>query len=71
MPMSRVDFFPLVIRLKMFFDRFIVSLPDGDGLFSFEPRRLQKLISKRLIKLSTRFGFDGFVKVPVFKFSDS
>lgn len=70
--MSRVDFLPLVMRLKMFFERLMVSLPDGDGLFSFGSLlRLQKLMSKRLIKLSTRFGFVDFVKVFVFKFSDS
>jgi hypothetical protein len=70
--MSRVDFFPLEIKvLKMFFDRLIVSL-DGDGLFSFGSLlRRQKLISNLLIKLSTRFGFDDFVNVFEFKFSDS
>lgn len=74
MPTSRVAFFPLVMRLKMFFDRFIVSLPDvtGDGLFSFGSLlRRQKLMSKRLIRLSTRFGFVDFVNVSVLRFSDS
>lgn len=60
------------MRLKMFFDRLMVSLPDGEGLFSFGSLwRRQKLMSNRFIKLSTRLGFDDFVNVSVFKFSDS
>lgn len=56
----------------MFFDRLMVSLPDGDGLFSFGSLlRRQKLMSNRLIKLSTRLGFVDLVKVFVFRFSDS
>lgn len=53
----------------MFFDRLTVSLPDGEGLFSFGSLcRRQKLMSNLFIKLSTLFGFDAFVE---FKFSDS
>ena len=57
------------MRLKIFFDLLIVSLPEGEGLLSLFLR--QKLISNRLIKLSTRFGFDVFVNVFVLRFSDS